>query len=85
MAHDRGHGLRRQLDERILRFVDELQTSPHLRARGEQLTRDLLERPELRAWVASVWADAKAQLRAQAGDPASELHRQLAAAITSAW
>lgn len=83
MAHDRGHGLRRQLDARILRFVDELQTSPELRARGEQLTRDLLERPELRAWVASVWADAKVHLRDQAADPNSELHRQLAEAIVS--
>ena len=60
MAHDQGHGLRRQLDARILRFVDELQTSPTLRAKGEQLTRDLLQRPELRDWVASVWTDAKA-------------------------
>ena len=67
-----------QLDARILRFVDELQTSPELRARGEQLTRDLLERPELRGWVTAVWADAKAHLRAQAADPSSELHAQLA-------
>jgi len=83
MAHDRGHGMRLQLDARILRFVDELQTSPELRARGEQLTRDLLERPELRAWVASAWADAKTHLRAQANDSTSELQRQLAEAIAS--
>lgn len=83
MANDRGHGLRRQLDARILRFVDELQTSPELQARGEQLTRDLLERPELRAWVTSVWADAKTHLREQAADSTSELHRQLAEAIVS--
>jgi uncharacterized membrane-anchored protein YjiN (DUF445 family) len=84
MVRDRGHGLRQQLDARILRFVDELQTSPALRARGEQLTRDLLERPELRTWVASVWVDAKAHLRAQATDPSSSLHHQLADAIVSA-
>jgi uncharacterized membrane-anchored protein YjiN (DUF445 family) len=83
MANDRGHGLRRQLDARILRFVEDLQTSPALRARGEQLTRDLLERPELRTWVATTWADTKAQLRDQSTDPASELHRHLAAAIVS--
>jgi uncharacterized membrane-anchored protein YjiN (DUF445 family) len=84
MANDRGHGLRKALDDRILLFVEELQTSPELRARGEQLTRDLLERPELRTWVASAWADAKGQLRAQAGDPASVLHQQVAGAIASA-
>jgi uncharacterized membrane-anchored protein YjiN (DUF445 family) len=83
MANDRGHGMRRALDERILRFVDELQTSPALRARGEQLTRDLLEQPEVRTWVASVWADAKATLRAQSADPSSPLHGQVARAIAS--
>jgi uncharacterized membrane-anchored protein YjiN (DUF445 family) len=83
MANDRGHGMRRALDERILLFVEELQTSPALRARGEQLTRDLLDRPELRAWVASVWDDAKTELRAQAGDPTSELRRHLAGAIAA--
>jgi uncharacterized membrane-anchored protein YjiN (DUF445 family) len=81
MAHDRGHGLRRQLDARILRFVGDLQTSPALRARGEQLTRDLLDRPEVRGWVTGAWADAKAHLRSQADDPASELHVQLRDAI----
>jgi uncharacterized membrane-anchored protein YjiN (DUF445 family) len=83
MANDRGHGMRRSLDDRIAKFVADLQTSPELRARGEQLTRDLLEQPEVRSWVASVWADAKASLRAQAADDASELRRQLAAAIVS--
>jgi uncharacterized membrane-anchored protein YjiN (DUF445 family) len=84
MANDRGHGLRRQLDARLLRYVDELQTSPALRDRGEELTRELLASPELRAWAASIWADAKAQLRAQAEDPGSELHEHLTAAIAAA-
>ena len=83
MANDRGHGLRQQLDARILRFVEDLETSPDLRAKGEQLTRDLLERPELRAWVATAWTDAKVQLREQAADPGSTLHRQVADAVVS--
>ncbi|MGK2947319.1 MAG: DUF445 domain-containing protein [Acidimicrobiales bacterium] len=84
MANDRGHGLRRQLDERILHFVDELQTSPALRARGEQLTQDLLARPEVRTWVASVWGEAKEHLRASAADPGSSLHRQLSETVVAA-
>jgi uncharacterized membrane-anchored protein YjiN (DUF445 family) len=83
MSHDRGHGLRRQLDARILRFVEELQHSPQLRDRGEQLTRELLESPELRGWATSIWTDAKAHLRAQADDPDSELRRHLTNAIAS--
>jgi uncharacterized membrane-anchored protein YjiN (DUF445 family) len=84
MVRDHQHGLREQLDEQILRLVEQLQTSPELRAKGEQLTRDLLERPELRAWIASIWADAKSQLRAQSADASSELRVQLADALTSA-
>jgi uncharacterized membrane-anchored protein YjiN (DUF445 family) len=83
MANDRGHGLRKQLDARILRFIDELQHSPQLRDRGEQLTRELLESPEVRGWATSIWADAKAHLRSQADDPASGLHLHLTAAIAS--
>ena len=83
MANDRGHGMRHALDERIEQFVQDLQTSPQLRARGEQLTRELLEQPELRAWVASAWTDAKAQLRVQASDADSRIRQQLAGAIVS--
>jgi uncharacterized membrane-anchored protein YjiN (DUF445 family) len=83
MVRDQQHGLRQQLDAQILKLVDQLQTSPTMRAKGEQLTRDLLARPELREWIASAWTDAKAELRAQAIDPASALRAQVAATIQS--
>jgi uncharacterized membrane-anchored protein YjiN (DUF445 family) len=83
MVHDRGHDLRRVLDERIATLAGELQTSPQLRARGDQLARDLLDQPELRTWVAGIWAEAKAALREQAADPESELRRSLARAISA--
>ena len=83
MVHDHHHGLRRQLDAQILKLVDQLQTSPEMRARGEQITRDLLARPELREWIASVWADAKGQLRDHAAEPTSALRAQVSAAIQS--
>ena len=73
MANDRGHGLRRAARRphpAVRRRAADLAAS--CGRAGEQLTRDLLERPELRAWVASAWADAKAQLRRQAGDPDSD-------------
>jgi uncharacterized membrane-anchored protein YjiN (DUF445 family) len=84
MVHDRGHDLRRLLDERLTSLAHELQTSPELRARGDQLAHDLLDQPELRTWVAGIWGDAKATLRTQAADPESELRRALARAIASA-
>jgi uncharacterized membrane-anchored protein YjiN (DUF445 family) len=83
MVNDRGHDLRRLLDERIDHLAHELETSPELRAKGDRLARDLLNQPELRTWVASMWVDAKAHLRAQADDPTSALRRQLASAIAA--
>ena len=83
MVHDRGHDLRRLLDERLAQLAEDLQTSPALRARGEQLAHELLEQPELRTWVAGIWTEAKATLRTQAADPDSELRRSLARAISA--
>jgi uncharacterized membrane-anchored protein YjiN (DUF445 family) len=78
VIRDPDHELRRDVDARVRRLVEELQTSPELRARGEELKHDLLAHPELRAWVAGVWSEVKAGLRAQAADPDSELRRRLA-------
>ena len=84
MVDDHEHGLRRELDERITRLIHDLETSPELRARGEQLKRDLLSQQQLREWVAAAWTDAKLQLRAAAADADSELRRRLSEAIASA-
>jgi uncharacterized membrane-anchored protein YjiN (DUF445 family) len=44
----------------------------------------VLSQPQVREWVASLWADAKAELRSQACDPESQLRRQLVSGIASA-
>jgi uncharacterized membrane-anchored protein YjiN (DUF445 family) len=77
------HELRLDFDARVRRLVDDLQTSPDLLARGEDLKHELLAQPELRAWVARVWDDLKAGLRSQAADPDSELRHRLADAVAA--
>jgi len=84
MTEDRQHGLRRELDERIAQLVHDLETSPELRARGEQLKQDLLSQQQLREWVTVAWSDLKAQLRTAAADPDSALRVRVADAISSA-
>jgi uncharacterized membrane-anchored protein YjiN (DUF445 family) len=84
MAAHPDHPLRRQLDKRLATLADDLETSPSLRDRGEQLKRELLQQPQLADWAASLWADIKAQLTEQAADPDSELRRRLAAAVADA-
>jgi uncharacterized membrane-anchored protein YjiN (DUF445 family) len=84
MEDDHEHDLRRQFNARLAALADDLESSPALRARGEQLKHDLLAQPEVQQWVAALWADAKDQLRGQASDPASALRRRLATAVAGA-
>jgi uncharacterized membrane-anchored protein YjiN (DUF445 family) len=75
---DPNHELRAQFDARVRDLIVQLETSPEMRARGEQLKQDLLAQPELRTLTASLWSQAKEALRTQAADPDSELRRRLA-------
>jgi uncharacterized membrane-anchored protein YjiN (DUF445 family) len=83
-AENPEHSLREPIDRRLRQLADDLESSPELRERGEQLKRDLLAQPQIRTWTASLWADAKAALRAQADDPTSQLRARLATAIQAA-
>ena len=84
MAADRDHELRRDFDARVRLLAAELETSVDLLERGERLKHDLLSQPQVREWVASVWADAKGELRAQACDPASQLRIRIVGGIVAA-
>jgi len=81
MAAHGEHPLRQQLEARLVRFADDLQTSPDLRHRGEDLKGELLTQPQIRAFASSVWADTKDRLRAQAAQPGSALRLRLADTI----
>jgi len=83
MATDPEHHLRRAFDQRLVQLADELEHSAELRAKGEQLKHDLLTRAEVREWVAALWLDAKARLRAEAIDESSVLRTRLAAALVA--
>jgi uncharacterized membrane-anchored protein YjiN (DUF445 family) len=81
---DRNHEMRRELDLRLAKLASDLETSPALRQRGEQLKRDLLDQPELQRWVADLWSDAKESLRAEAADPGSKLRLRVTEGIVNA-
>ena len=84
MVADHGHDLRRQFEERLAQLAADLESSPELRRRGEEVKRELLAQPQLRQWVAALWTDVKTQLRSQAADPDSQLRQRLASAVASA-
>ena len=77
------HELRRQFEARLEKFAIDLESSPEYLEKGEKLKDELLAQPQLRDWVAGLWADAKAQLRAQAADPTSELRSRLTEGIAA--
>jgi uncharacterized membrane-anchored protein YjiN (DUF445 family) len=84
VSNDPQHELRKEFDGWLGSFADRLEHSPELRARGEELKRELRNHPELRKWSSSLWTDMKVTLREQASDPESELRQRLAAAIVAA-
>jgi uncharacterized membrane-anchored protein YjiN (DUF445 family) len=77
------HVVRVRFHEWLDDFVDRLEHSPDMQARGEEVKRELLEHAELRSWTSSMWAEVKAALRSQASDPDSKLRKSVAGAVTA--
>jgi uncharacterized membrane-anchored protein YjiN (DUF445 family) len=71
------HELRRSIDERVAEFAQRLRNDPELLAKGESLKQELLEHPDVRAWLESLWEELKRGLITAAGDPESELRRRM--------
>ncbi len=79
-----GHQFRRQLDAKTLELSERLKDDPSLEARGEQLRDEVLNHPEVRAWMDSLWSRIKASLIEATNDPDSELRIRLEEAIVDA-
>ena len=84
VARDPDHELRHQLDARVADLAVRLRTDPALIARGEELKAELLEHPEVRAWLESLWRTTKESILAVADDPHSALRQRLDAALVRA-
>ena len=59
---DPEHELRREIEAGLVRLADDLQHSPELAAKGEQLKEDVLAHPGLSSWIGSLWSRTKAAL-----------------------
>jgi uncharacterized membrane-anchored protein YjiN (DUF445 family) len=76
------HELRRSYDARLRAYVHALRTDPDTAARVEDLKKELLEHPAVRAWSGSLWTNAKNAVLTAAADPDSELRTRVAALIS---
>lgn len=84
LASDPDHELRKDVDARIRTLADELQNSPELIARIDDLKEELLGHEEFKAWSAGLWEKIKAGIIEASERPDSELRDRLAGAARSA-
>ena len=78
---DGDHEVRHSIEDRVVRFAERLKHDPELLAKGEELKAELLDHPEFRAWIESLWLGAKQSLIDAADDPASELRIRATASL----
>ncbi len=81
VAADPHHEMRRSIERRLVALAARLRLDPALHAQGEQLTDEILGHPDVRAWMASLWAESKQGLIAATAEPGSELRRRTAVTL----
>ena len=78
---DPDHEIRHSIDQRVVTFSERLKTDPELLAKGEELKDELLDHPEFRAWIESLWLGTKQGMIDAANDPASEFRTRAATSL----
>lgn len=81
VADDPAHPLRASFDQRMAELADDLERSPQMQARAEELKEEMLAHPSLRAWSAGVWSDIKQSVLTSSADPDSALRQRLEGAL----
>lgn len=72
-----GHEIRENVDARVVAFAQRLRSDPELLAKGEAFKEEMLDHPEVRRWIDSLWIEAKRAMISAANDPSSELRIRL--------
>jgi uncharacterized membrane-anchored protein YjiN (DUF445 family) len=70
---DPAHEMRRSVDTRVAKLAERLKHDPEMLAKGETVKDELLDHPDFRAWIESLWLGAKQGMIDAANDPDSEL------------
>jgi uncharacterized membrane-anchored protein YjiN (DUF445 family) len=77
ITRDPSHEIRATVDTRVIAFAARLRDEPELLAKGEALKEELLDHPDVRRWIDSLWSEAKRGMISAAEDPTSELRVRL--------
>jgi uncharacterized membrane-anchored protein YjiN (DUF445 family) len=78
------HELRLAFDRQLREYAQRLRTDPAQAARVEQAKLDLLDHPQVREWLATLWVRVKAFVVDGANDPDSELRRSVESLLVRA-
>ncbi len=81
---DTDHALRHAYENQLRAFAERLRTDPAQQARVEEAKLQMLDHPEVRDWLASLWVRAKALVVGGAADPDSDLRRAVERLVTRA-
>ncbi|HEY7011021.1 MAG TPA: DUF445 domain-containing protein [Jatrophihabitantaceae bacterium] len=72
---DSQHEVRKAFDTQLRRLAERLRDDPEQIAKIEQAKAELLDHPDVRAWLDTLWHSGKALIVNGAADPDSELRR----------
>jgi uncharacterized membrane-anchored protein YjiN (DUF445 family) len=67
------HEMRSSVDSRVAMLAERLKHDPEMLAKGEAVKDELLDHPDFRAWIESLWLGAKQGMIDAANEPDSEL------------
>jgi len=77
VANTPDHEVRDSVDARVAALAERFTADPELHAKGEAFKDEMLDHPEVRRWIDSLWTEAKRGMISAADDPDSELRVRL--------
>jgi uncharacterized membrane-anchored protein YjiN (DUF445 family) len=75
IALDSHHELRTAFDQQLRTLAERLRTDPEKIAQVERAKAELLDHPQVREWLGTLWMQGKSLVVAGAADPQSDLRR----------
>ena len=77
VAADESHELRKTFDTHLRAFAERLRSDPSQAEKIERAKLQLLDRPDVREWLTTLWTNLKKLIVDGAADPSSDLRRSV--------
>jgi uncharacterized membrane-anchored protein YjiN (DUF445 family) len=84
VAQDESHELRKTYDTQLRAFAERLRSDPSQAEKIERAKLQLLDRPDVREWLTTLWTNLKKLIVDGAADPNSDLRRSVQSLVVRA-